>query len=76
MKKAKTKVINYRLEDVSSDRLEVLRNDYQKPLNKKRVAQIVAHFEKTLQTSLKSTFVTVITIVFDGQHIGSCESTA
>ena len=68
MKKAKTKVINYRLEDVSSDRLEVLRNEYQKPLNKKRVAQIVAHFDENIANEPKVNFRDGHYYVFDGQH--------
>lgn len=39
-KTAKT-ILNYKIETVDSSLLEVLREDYQKPLNEKRVAQIV-----------------------------------
>ena len=44
-KTAKT-ILNYKIETVDSSLLEVLREDYQKPLNEKRVAQIVAAFDE------------------------------
>ena len=40
--------LNYSVEYLDSSILEVLRESYQKPLNEKRVAQIVAAFDESV----------------------------
>lgn len=54
-KTAKT-ILNYKIETVDSSLLEVLREDYQKPLNEKRVAQIVAAFDENIANEPKVSY--------------------
>ena len=58
----------YEFEYISSDKLEVLRDAYQKPLNKRRVAQIVANFDENIANEPKVNFRDGHYYVFDGQH--------
>lgn len=66
-KTAKT-ILNYKIETVDSSLLEVLREDYQKPLNEKRVAQIVAAFDENIANEPKVSYRDGHYYVFDGQH--------
>lgn len=56
---AKT-IMNYKIETVDNSLLEVLREDYQKPLNEKRVAQIVAPSTRISPMKPRSVIVTDI----------------
>lgn len=67
MKKLKV-VPCYEYEMIDSRKLEVLRSEYQKPLNKKRVAQIVANFDERIANEPKVSFRNGHYYVFDGQH--------
>ena len=49
-------ILNYKIETVDSSLLEVLREDYQKPLNEKRVAQIVAAFDENIANEPKVSY--------------------
>ena len=60
--------MNYELVLIDSRKLEVLRDQYQKPLNKKRVAQIVANFDENIANEPKVNFRDGHYFVFDGQH--------
>lgn len=60
--------LNYKIETVDSSILEVLREDYQKPLNEKRVAQIVASFDENIANEPKVSYRDGHYFVFDGQH--------
>ena len=55
MKKV-NKGMNYELVFIDSRKLEVLRDQYQKPLNKKRVAQIAANFDENIANEPKVNF--------------------
>ena len=61
-------ILNYKIETVDSSLLEVLREDYQKPLNEKRVAQIVAAFDENIANEPKVSYRDGHYYVFDGQH--------
>lgn len=60
--------LNYTIENIDSSLLEVLREDYQKPLNEKRVAQIVAEFDENIANEPKVSYRDGHYFVFDGQH--------
>ena len=60
--------IPYEIEYIPSDKLEVLRNEYQKPLNKKRVALIAAHFDERIANEPKVNYRDGHYYVFNGQH--------
>lgn len=60
--------INYTVENIDSALLEIPREDYQKPLNKKRVAQIVASFDENIANEPKVSYRDGRYYVFDGQH--------
>ena len=60
--------LNYTIESIDSSLLEVLREDYQKPLNEKRVAQIVASFDENIANEPKVSYRDGHYYVFDGQH--------
>lgn len=60
--------LNYKIETIDSSLLEVLREDYQKPLNEKRVAQIVAAFDEDIANEPKVSYRDGHYYVFDGQH--------
>lgn len=64
---AKT-IMNYKIETVDNSLLEVLREDYQKPLNEKRVAQIVAAFDENIANETKVSYRDGHYYVFDGRH--------
>lgn len=69
MKKTSKKYeLNYIVEEIDSGKLEVLRDEYQKPLNKKRVAQIVADFDENIANEPKVSYRDGHYYVFDGQH--------
>jgi hypothetical protein len=69
MKKAQKKAEPvYRMEMIDSAKLEVLRDDYQKQLNKKRVAQIVTDFDERIANEPKVSYRDGHYYVFDGQH--------
>lgn len=67
MKKADGRM-NYELVSIYSKNLEVLRDQYQKPLNNKRVAQIASHFDENIANEPKVNFRDGHYYVFDGQH--------
>ena len=60
--------LNYTVENIDSTLLEVLRDEYQKPLNEKRVAQIVASFDENIANEPKVSYRDGHYFVFDGQH--------
>lgn len=60
--------MNYELVFIDSRKLEVLRDQYQKPLNKKRVAQIAANLDENIANEPKVNFRDGHYYVFDGQH--------
>lgn len=60
--------LNYSVEYLDSSILEVLRESYQKPLNEKRVAQIVAAFDESVANEPKVSYRDGHYYVFDGQH--------
>jgi len=64
----KKKNINYTIQSIDSSLLEVLREEYQKPLNQKRVAQIVASFDENIANEPKVNYRDGHYYVFDGQH--------
>jgi hypothetical protein len=69
MPKKETKApLNYVVESIDSSLLEVPRSDYQKPLNEKRVAQIVAAFDENIANEPKVSYRDGHYYVFDGQH--------
>lgn len=59
--------LQYTLEDIDSTRLRFV-DDYQKPLDEKRVAQIVAEFDDNIVNEPKVSFRNDKYFVFDGQH--------
>lgn len=59
---------NYVIEYIDTSLLEVSREDYQKPLNEKRVAQIVAEFDERIANEPKVSYRNGHYYVFDGQH--------
>lgn len=69
MKKGNTNLqLNWTVESIDSALLEVPRSDYQKPLNEKRVAQIVAEFDENIANEPKVSYRNGHYYVFDGQH--------
>ena len=60
--------LNYTIESIDSTLLEVLREDYQKPLNENRVSQIVAEFDENIANEPKVSYRDGHYYVFDGQH--------
>lgn len=67
-KKTNKSPLNYTIENIDSSLLEVLREDYQKPLNEKRVSQIVAAFDENIANEPKVSYRDGHYYVFDGQH--------
>lgn len=67
-KNISTVQLNYTIESLDSSMLEVLRERYQKPLNVKRVAQIVAAFDESVANEPKVSYRDGHYYVFDGQH--------
>lgn len=60
--------LNYIVEYIDSKKIEVPYDEYQKPLNKKRVAQIVADFDENIANEPKVSYRDGHYYVFDGQH--------
>ena len=67
-KKTDANGLQYSVEMIDSSHLEVLRDEYQKPLNKRRVAQIVADFDEKIANEPKVSYRDGRFFVFDGQH--------
>lgn len=69
MSKKKTKTtLTYAVEEIDSHLLEIPREEYQKPLNEKRVSQIVAEFDEKIANEPKVSYRDGHYYVFDGQH--------
>ena len=67
-KKATPKPLSFSIENVDSSLIEVLRDEYQKPLNEKRVSQIAAEFDERVANEPKVSYRNGNYFVFDGQH--------